>query len=102
MKGKVIEAMRFGIPCVTSAAGAQGLADAGDFLAVANTPDEFATAVLDLLRDDEAWLHASQASQAVARARFSEQALWSMAEIDIDPSPYPDVQARRARMQSNS
>ncbi len=36
VKGKVIEAMRFGVPCVTTSAGIQGLAQTDDFLAAAD------------------------------------------------------------------
>ncbi len=99
MKGKVVEAMRFGLPTVTSLAGAQGLADAGDFLAVAEDAAGFAGEVVRLLRDDGAWLRASAAAQDFARARFSEQALWQIVAEDVDPRGYPDVQARRTRIE---
>ncbi|WP_447585099.1 glycosyltransferase [Pseudoxanthomonas mexicana] len=98
MKGKVVEAMRFGVPTVTSAAGAQGLAEAMEFLAVADDASEFADHVLRLLDDDHAWLQASRAAQAFARARFSEDALWSIVAKDVDPRPYVNVQARRDRI----
>ena len=98
MKGKVVEAMRFGVPTVTSAAGAQGLAEALDFLAVADDAPAFARHVLRLLDDDQEWVRASQAAQAFARARFSEDALWSIVAEDVDPTPYVNVQARRDRV----
>jgi GT2 family glycosyltransferase len=99
MKGKVVEAMRFGIPCVTTAAGAQGFSGVDAFLAVAESPQAFADAVSALLDDDAAWLAASQESQAFARANFSEDALWRVVAEDVDPSPYPSVAERRKRMQ---
>lgn len=95
MKGKVVEAMRFGLPCVTSAAGAQGLADAEAFLAVADDPTLFAEHVVRLLTDDTAWLNASKQSQRFAKDRFSEDALWRIVAQDVDPAPYSNVEARQ-------
>ncbi|QCP51832.1 glycosyltransferase [Trinickia violacea] len=96
MKGKVVEAMRFALPCVTSPAGAQGLADAEAFLAVADDPAAFAEKVIGLLKDDDAWLNASRRSQAFARERFSAEALWRVVAEDVDPAPYPNLESRRA------
>lgn len=73
MKGKAVEAMRFGVPTVTSAAGAQGLAEALDFWRSPTTRLR-SPAMLRLPDDDQEWVRASQAAQAFARARFSEDA----------------------------
>jgi len=83
MKGKVIEAMRFGVPIVTTAAGAQGLDAAKSFLGVSDDPDEFANLVFELLSDDGIWLERSAAAQQFARERFSVQALWSVVSADM-------------------
>lgn len=77
MKGKVIEAMRFGVPCVTTSAGVQGLEQTGGFLAAADTAEDFAERVLHLLDDDAAWRRNSAAGQAFVRANFTEEAQWS-------------------------
>lgn len=77
MKGKVIEAMRFGVPCVTTSTGVQGLEQTADFLAAADTAEEFAGHVLRLLEDDAAWRRSSAAGQAFVRASFTEDAQWS-------------------------
>lgn len=83
MKGKVIEAMRHGLPCVTTATGAQGLSGTADFLAVADDPAAFAAHIAALLQNDELWLNTSLASQAFVRRRFSEEALWDIVSEDI-------------------
>ncbi|WP_158883214.1 glycosyltransferase [Rhodanobacter sp. L36] len=83
MKGKVIESMRYGLPCVTTITGAQGLAAASEFLGVSDDPVEFARQVVELLRDDEKWLDASRKSQAFVRERFSEAALWTIVSQDM-------------------
>jgi O-antigen biosynthesis protein len=94
MKGKVVEAMRFALPCVTTPAGAQGLRDAEDFLAVAETSGDFAAAVSTLLDDSKRWETAARASQAYASKHFSEEALWRIVREDVDPEPYSDITAR--------
>lgn len=76
MKGKVIEAMRFGVPCVTTSAGVQGLARANDFLPSSDDPDAFADFVLRLLQDDTEWRRISAAAQAFVRINFTEEAQW--------------------------
>ncbi|MBT2145640.1 MULTISPECIES: glycosyltransferase [unclassified Rhodanobacter] len=77
MKGKVIEAMRFGVPCVTTSAGIQGLEQTDGFLAAADTAEGFAKRVLLLLDDDAAWRRSSAAGQAFVRANFTEEAQWN-------------------------
>ncbi len=51
VKGKVVEAMRFGVPMVTTIAGIQGLAGAKGVVEIANTAEEFAEATARLIRD---------------------------------------------------
>jgi O-antigen biosynthesis protein len=53
VKGKVVEALRFGVPVVTTTAGIQGLSRAADCLEIADTPEAFAEAVARLVDDPE-------------------------------------------------
>ncbi|MDR2990346.1 MAG: glycosyltransferase [Burkholderiaceae bacterium] len=94
LKGKVVEAMKFGLPCVTSSAGIQGLADAASFLAASDDEQQFADHVIALLFDDERWLRVSKQSQEFARARFSEDALWRIFKADVDSAQYPSATDR--------
>jgi len=94
MKGKVVEAMRFALPCVTSEAGAQGLASARDFLAVEEKAEPFAARVLELLQDDAKWLSVAQASQQYCRDHFSEESLYCVVKEDVDPTLYQAVSIR--------
>lgn len=102
MKGKVVEAMRFGLPCVTSPAGAQGLQEAGQLLAVAESAADFAHQTLRLLTDDALWRQVSRASLEHAQRHFSEAALWRVLSEHVDPAQYADVAARRALLGRNS
>jgi glycosyltransferase involved in cell wall biosynthesis len=51
MKGKIIEATRFGVPVVTTTCGAEGFAGAKDFLEIADTAEAFADSIIRVLRD---------------------------------------------------
>jgi GT2 family glycosyltransferase/glycosyltransferase involved in cell wall biosynthesis/SAM-dependent methyltransferase len=75
VKGKVVEAMRFGLPIVTTSVGVQGLDAARHAVAVADDPLPFAEAVVSLLRNDQRWLQASADGLAFAREHFSVDAM---------------------------
>ena len=87
MKGKVIEAMRFGVPCVTTSAGIQGLAETGGFLAAADAPAEFASLALRYLGDDAEWRRVSATAQGFVRSHFTEQAQWQSFAWELDVLP---------------
>lgn len=76
VKGKVIEAMRFGVPCVTTATGAQGLAGSDSFLVAVDDAASFAAHVISLIDDDAEWRRVSAAEQAFVQANFTEAAQW--------------------------
>lgn len=98
MKGKVLEAMRFGVPCVTSGAGAQGLSDTREFLPASDDPARFAEQVIDLLRDDGRWRRVSAASLQFISSRFSSAAVWGVLSEAMDPRPYADADSRRKHL----
>ncbi len=76
VKGKVVEALAWGLPCVTTAIGAEGmdLVD-GEEVLVASDARSFAAQVARLYRDEGLWTTLSQRGQAVVRARYSRQAV---------------------------
>lgn len=51
VKGKILEAMRYGVPVVTTRVGAEGIDGAEQMMAIADTPEAFADSVVTLLRD---------------------------------------------------
>ncbi|WP_158636524.1 glycosyltransferase [Luteimonas marina] len=73
MKGKVLEAMRHGVPCVTTPTGMQGLSEAGGFMRYADDPEAFAAHVLELLSDDGAWNAVSSSELDFIERRFSRR-----------------------------
>lgn len=71
VKLKVVEALREGVPLVTTPVGAQGLPGLQDHASIALTADTFAAAVCTLLTDDAAWEAACARQIAYARDRFA-------------------------------
>lgn len=56
VKGKISQALSLGLPVVTTAIGAEGMSlETGTNALVCDLPEEFAAAVLRLLRDDDYW-----------------------------------------------
>jgi GT2 family glycosyltransferase len=71
VKLKVVEALREGVPLVTTSTGAQGLPGVEAIVPVTDQAAEFATAVVARLTDDALWHQASAAQIAYARRSFS-------------------------------
>ena len=53
IKGKVVEAMRYGLPIVTTSIGAEGIIGAEDFLTIADESKTFAEKTASLYRDNK-------------------------------------------------
>ncbi len=75
IKGKVIEALAFGVPCVTTTIGGQGLQGC-DALFKSDDPGEYARSVLDLITDDALWKEYSKRGQDFVREHFTPGAQW--------------------------
>lgn len=75
VKGKVVEALRNGVPVVTTHVGAEGIPGLADIVPVHDEPAAMAAAILRLMADDAAWGAQAEAEIAYARAHFSRAAL---------------------------
>jgi GT2 family glycosyltransferase len=73
IKSKVVEAMRAGLPLVTTTTGIQGLAGAEAIVEVHCSADPFADAILALTLNDELWRSRSKASAEFVSARFTRE-----------------------------
>ncbi len=74
VKSKVVEALREGLPLVTTHVGAQGLLGIEERVAIADDAPGLAEAAVKLLRDDDLWRKASRLQLEYARAHFSRDA----------------------------
>ena len=75
VKLKVVEALREGVPLVTTPIGAQGLPGVERVVSVVPDPGAFAEAAVRLLADDLLWQARCAAQIGYARERFSEAAM---------------------------
>ena len=75
VKFKVVEALREGLPVVTTPTGAQGLPGVYQLVQVEDDPSRFARAVTLLLNDDAEWERRSRLQIDFARSRFSREAM---------------------------
>jgi GT2 family glycosyltransferase/SAM-dependent methyltransferase len=75
LKLKVVEALKAGVPLVTTPVGAQGCPGLAAVAAIHNDAAQFADAVCTLLADDAAWAAVSARQVEYARAHFSEAEL---------------------------
>jgi GT2 family glycosyltransferase/SAM-dependent methyltransferase/glycosyltransferase involved in cell wall biosynthesis len=73
VKAKVAEALRAGLPLVTTTIGAEGMPGVATVAAVADEPATIAAEVARLLCDDAAWLAASQAQTGYAAMHFGSE-----------------------------
>ena len=77
VKLKVIEALKDGVPLVTTPVGAQGCMDLHLSVPVITDAQNFAEEVIKLLEDDEAWSEANERQLVYARKNFSTETLRS-------------------------
>jgi GT2 family glycosyltransferase len=72
IKGKIGYSMSYGLPCVTTPIGAEGmgLAD-GENVLIADSPEAFSDAVLRLYRSETMWEALSRASIEYVKAEYS-------------------------------
>jgi len=76
MKGKIGEAMAHGLPVVTTSIGAEGMGLVhGQTALIADTPREFADAVLALYDDERAWERIAADARQFLRDHYSVEAV---------------------------
>ena len=71
IKGKVVEAMRYGMPVLTTSVGAEGIIGAEKILAVEDTPKDFAARFVSLYEDHATLERVSRQEVAYIRENYS-------------------------------
>jgi glycosyltransferase involved in cell wall biosynthesis len=94
VKSKVVEALNYGIPLVTTPVGVQGMEGLSDQLIISDDPDVLAKQTLRLLEDDALWQEFAKIGQTYIAEHFSEQAMKSVFAQDIDTHLAPGLQKR--------
>ena len=77
VKSKVVEAISLGIPLVTTPAGAQGLPGLQEVATVTDDAIVFSQRIIQLYRDEDAWLTSSHCAVDYAMSRFSRNSMSS-------------------------
>ncbi len=83
VKGKVVEALYYGAPMVTTSVGTEGIKGAEDIIEVEETPEKFADAVISLYTDDERLTKTVDAYQKFVKDHFSVEAVWDIIKDDF-------------------
>jgi O-antigen biosynthesis protein len=86
VKNKVVEALHFGTPLVTTSVGAQGLPALEEIVAVKDDEQGIVSAVHAFLTEDDAWLRASAGGRRYVAEHYSREAMRRGLEQDIDVS----------------
>jgi glycosyltransferase involved in cell wall biosynthesis len=69
---KILEALAYGMPVVTTSKGAEGLAvEHGQHLLIADEPDDFARAIVQLMRDDGFAMELGARGRTLIEARYT-------------------------------
>ena len=84
VKGKVIEALHYGLPLVSTPVGMQGLAGLDEVAPISDDACVIAAAIVRVMQDESRWNDQARAQQDFAAARFSQKALRDVFALDID------------------
>ena len=96
MKGKIIEAMAFGVPVVTTSIGAEGLLDIDHILPACDEPHRFAETVEMLYTDSALWTARSENGLQYIRENFSVERGKEIYQNSLKRGP-EDVEAEQER-----
>jgi GT2 family glycosyltransferase/2-polyprenyl-3-methyl-5-hydroxy-6-metoxy-1,4-benzoquinol methylase/glycosyltransferase involved in cell wall biosynthesis len=75
VKSKVVEALAYGLPLVTTSIGAQGLEGINLVASIEDSDADIAMHVIDLLKNKQLWAARSKSGQAFAKNNFSKQSM---------------------------
>lgn len=83
IKGKVVEAMKFGIPVLTTSVGAEGILGAEKGLAIENDPKKFAESLCTLYNNEDALRDMSVASCEYIRTQYGPENAMNLIKEDF-------------------
>ncbi len=83
IKGKVIEAMRYGMPVVTTSVGAEGIEGAEQILCIEDEEQAIISKLITLYNDGAELTRMSKQSFEYIRGNFSEEGAWRVVEKDF-------------------
>ncbi|RLA42353.1 MAG: hypothetical protein DRR42_23575 [Gammaproteobacteria bacterium] len=84
IKGKVLEALQYQVPVVTTDIGAEGLPGRKDYLNIANEASEFAEKVVTLYTNESRWLKVAEKGRQMINHHFSRANARCVLQQDIN------------------
>lgn len=95
IKGKLLEAMQFGTPSVTTTIGAEAMN--GDFLwngCISDSPEDFTEKAIELYQNKTTWLNAQQNGFEILKNRFSND-LFEITFLEIVLDKFENLEKYR-------
>ena len=83
IKGKVVEAMRYGMPVVTTPVGAEGITGAEDILCIADDARTLADEIIDKYNNMQYLEQISAKSYEYIQSNFSQENAWDVVKDDF-------------------
>ena len=83
VKGKVIEALYYGDPVITTSVGAEGIDNSYNQMLIADEPDEFITKCFALYTNKEALKNMHMEATEYVKNRHSIDAVWKIIKEDF-------------------
>lgn len=84
VKGKVVEALYYGTPMITTSVGAEGIEGVEDIIKVTDDAESFAKAVLDLYDNEQELRNTAKNYQKFIKEKFSIDAVWNIVKEDFN------------------
>lgn len=84
VKGKVVEALYYGIPIVTTSVGAEGIGGIENIVVVEDQEQKLVNAICEVYQNDDKLIEMSEKSQRYVREKFSTEAVWDIVKEDFE------------------
>lgn len=84
VKGKVVEALYYGIPVVTTSVGAEGIGGIENIAIVEDQEQKLVNAICEVYQNDDKLIEMSEKSQRYVREKFSTEAVWDIVKEDFE------------------
>jgi len=84
VKGKVVEAMYYQVPVVTTSIGSEGLEESEKVMMIANDAQHFADSVIQLYQDEMMWNACSRESVQYVEKYFTREAASNILALDFE------------------
>lgn len=83
VKGKVVEALYYGSPVVTTSVGAEGIPDSDYVMMIQDKAEDFAKAVIDVYKDEKLCRDLSRKGRQCIKDYYSVEAAWDIVKEDF-------------------